>query len=177
MSDFNDKLNIGACSTGMAMSSAMPYLATASGCVMPFDPRDMMAPEPIYETRVAKKEEPVSAEQDQLVTTMKLLDFDPNKPLIDADRLKEEQAIIKQLSLQADARLALFMDNCRKLRESDPMQLPSAVDTFTNTLIDLYFEGRAPLDTTDRHSFTMKLVMKAAIMNLVLSQDPDRLSK
>ncbi|QXO10279.1 hypothetical protein pEaSNUABM37_00320 [Erwinia phage pEa_SNUABM_37] len=168
MSDFNKPY------IDIPCSSAMPYPMTASGCVMPLDPRDMMAPEPIYETRIAKKEEPVSVPHDNMVETMKLLDYDPNKPLIDADLHSQEQQLVQQLNIRADARLALFMNACRELRESDPMQLPSAVAKFVDDVIDTHFDGRPPIDTTTRHSFTMKLVMKAAIMHVILSQDPGR---
>lgn len=145
--------------------------STASGSCYLQDPRELLMPEPLYETRIAKKEAPVVNQPNDTVTTMTLQDYDPNTPLIDADRFNEEGRINRQLALQADARLAAFMHNCRELRESHPSEAASAIDSFVNNLVELYFDGRAPLPTTHRHSATMKLVLKAELANLIASHD------
>lgn len=164
--DFNDRVHI-------ACSSANPslHVGVASGSPFHHDPfGDLRIPEPLYETRIAKKDTPVSQTlPDDTVTAMRVTDYDPNQPLIDADRYSEEQRINNQLSLQADARLAAFMHNCRTLRETHPDDVNLAVQEFANNLIDLYFDGRLPLPTTPRHSATMKLVLKAELVNLIAS--------
>jgi len=164
--DFNNRVHI-ACSS----ADAGLHVSVASGS--PFHPNpyaDLQIPEPLYETRIAKKDAPVSQTlPDDTVTTMRVTDYDPNQPLIDADRYSEEQRITNQLSLQADARLAAFMHNCRALREAHPDDINLMLQEFANNLIDLYFDGRLPLPTTLRHSTTMKLVLKAELVNLIAS--------
>lgn len=169
MSQFNDRSDIIQISCSTAdMSGLNTY--TASGAVLPFNPRDLMVPEPIYETRIAKKETPVQQQPDDTVTTMKLLDYDPNKPLIDADQASEEQRIMTHLTLEANARLALFMKGCRDFRENE--LTTTSVTELTNMLIDLHFSGRAPLDSTSQHLMTMKLVLRAALERLVSRDQP-----
>lgn len=153
---------------GFNHSHSIPCTTASGACYLP-DLRELLMPEPIYETRIAKKEEPVSDVTDTDVTVMRVQDYDPNVPLIDADRFNEEGRINRQLALQADARLAAFMHNCRELRESHPDELATTLDTFVDNLINLYFDGRAPLPTTPRHSATMKLVLKAELANLIAS--------
>jgi hypothetical protein len=121
-----------------------------------------MAPEPLYETRIAKQDEPVQELSENEVVTMKLMDYDPNTALIDADKLTEDQRILKALGIQAEARLALFMNACREFR-AEPEATPASITALVNALVDVLFDGRVPLDTTPRHHFTMKLVLRAAL--------------
>lgn len=148
---------------------------TASGAYTHNDPLAEVAPLPIYETRpIQKKEEPVSTPASgNDVNVMKLLDYDPNDVPIDADRYAEEQRLMRDLSVRAEARLASFMDNCRKLRETDQEGWMIQVSLFTNNMVDLMFEGRPPLATTERHMATMKLVLRATLINLVTSHDQE----
>lgn len=164
MSQFNDRSDIIQISCSTAdMSGLNTY--TASGAALPLNPRDLMVSEPIHETRITKKETLVEQQPDDTVTTMKLLDYDPNKPLIDADQASEEQRIMAHLTLEANARLALFMKGCRDFRENE--LTTASVTELTNILIDLHFSGRTPLDSTSRHLMTMKLVLRAALERLV----------
>lgn len=163
MSQFNDRSEYVQISCSTADVPGLTAYAT-SGSIA-WDPRELMAPEPIYETRIAKKDAPVPEVPNDDVTTMKLLDYDPNKPLIDADRLSEEQQILGHLNLQAGARLALFMAGCREFREGELTE--ESLTKLTNMLIDLHFDGRAPLDSTPNHLMTMKLVLRAALMNVI----------
>lgn len=169
MSQFNDRSDIIQVSCSSADMSGL-NTHTASGAALPLNPRDPMVPEPIYETRIAKKEPPVAQQPDDTVTTMKLLDYDPNKPLIDADQATEEQRIMAHLNLEANARLALFMKGCRDFRENE--LTTTSVTELTNILIDLHFSGRTPLDSTSRHLMTMKLVLRAALERLVSRDQP-----
>lgn len=169
MSQFNDRSDIIQISCSTAdMSGLNTY--TASGAVLPLNPRDLMVSEPIHETRITKKETLVKQQPDDTVTTMKLLDYDPNKPLIDADQASEEQRIVAHLTLEANARLALFMKGCRDFRENE--LTTASVTELTNILIDLHFSGRTPLDSTSRHLMTMKLVLRAALERLVSRDQP-----
>lgn len=142
-------------------------MATASGSHYP-NPLAELAPDPIYETRPLQEKEPIVPDTNG-VEVMKLLDYDPNTQHIDADRYTEEQKLMHELSIRAEARLASFMDSCRKLRETNPDEWEDEVARFTNNLVDLMFEGRTPLPTTARHTATMKLVFKATLINLVTS--------
>ena len=169
MSQFNDRSDIIQISCSTAdMSGLNTY--TASGAALPLNPRDLMVSEPIHETRITKKETLVKQQPDDTVTTMKLLDYDPNKPLIDADQASEEQRIVAHLTLEANARLALFMKGCRDFRENE--LTTASVTELTNILIDLHFSGRTPLDSTSRHLMTMKLVLRAALERLVSRDQP-----
>lgn len=147
----------------------------ASGAYMHSDPLAEVAPLPIYETRpIQKKEEPVSTPANGSdVNVMKLLDYDPNDTPIDVDRYAEEQKLMHDLGVRAEARLASFMDSCRKLREMKPEGWQIQVSLFTNNMVDLMFEGRPPLASTERHKATMKLVLRATLVNLVTSHDQE----
>jgi hypothetical protein len=160
MSDFNN--DVISFSSSSAMIPNIGHAATASGSILPYDPRDMMAPEPLYEARVAKQDEPAQELSENEVVTMKLMDYDPNTELIDADKLTEDQRILKSLGIQAEARLALFMNACREFR-AEPEATPASITALVNALVDVLFDGRVPLDTTQRHHFTMKLVLRAAL--------------
>lgn len=149
----NDKREFGACSTGHAINY-------------------QIAPEPLYETRTINKEPIVATPvNDNNVEVMSLLDHDPNTPHIDADRYTEEQRFVQELAIRTDARFASFMDNCRQLRESDPAERAAALDKFTDRLVDLYLEGRAPLSSTEHHRTMMRLVLKSTLANLISSPD------
>lgn len=155
MSKFNDHPVNVSCS-----SACMPYPN-----LPPLGPQSLMAPPPLYQNQPSQKETPVVYFNENEVESMKRLDYDPTKPLIDADQIKEDQAIINMLGLQADARLALFMSSCKKLRETGATE--ESITEFVNVLIDLQFSGRVTLDTTPTHLMTMKLVMRAALVKLV----------
>ena len=116
----------------------------------------------------------MSTVPDHQVSVMKLLDYDPNVPLVDADKHQTEQQLMHELSLRAEARLALFMAGCRQLRESDPARWQTALAAFTNTLVDVLFEGRVDLQNTERHKNVMKLVLNSTLANLVTSHNPDQ---
>lgn len=148
---------------------------TSSGMCFYNDVSAQVAPLPIYETRpIDKKEEPVSTPASgNDVNVMKLLDYDPNDVPIDADRYAEEQRLMHDLGVRAEARLASFMDSCRKLRETDQEGWMIQVSLFTNNMVDLMFEGRPPLASTERHMATMKLVLRATLINLVTSHDQE----
>lgn len=135
------------------------------------DPLSERAPDALYETRSIVKEPVVTTPtSDNTVEVMSLQDYNPNVPHIDADQYAEEQRIMREIALHAEARFASFMDNCRQLREGD-RNCAAAIDKFTERLVELYLNGRPPLASTEQHRALMNLVLKATLANLVSSPD------
>lgn len=97
------------------------------------------------------------------VEAMPVIPDDPNKPLVDVDKHTEEHMIMADLFIHAEARFAGFMDMSRKLREGTNLQ--DDVETFTDQFVELFFSGRTPLPSTDKHKNLMRLVLRATLIN------------
>jgi len=108
------------------------------------------------------------------VEVMQLMDYDPNTPPVDADQFTEEQQLTQDLAIRAEARYASFAEACRQLRADCKESPERAIDAFSERLVMLHMDGRVPLASTEQHSNIMQLLLKAALANLVISQDPDR---
>lgn len=125
--------------------------------------------EPLYQT-IPKRETPVSkpSKPNDEIKVARHIDYDPNMPAIDADRLSEEQELMRQLSLHADARFAGFMAACSNWRAGGNSD--AEIEKFVDTLVLLYMDGRMELPTTERHTTMMRLVLKAALIAKTSSQ-------
>jgi len=97
------------------------------------------------------------------IEVMPVIPDDPNKPLVDVDKHTEERMIMADLFVHAEARFAGFMDMTRKLREGTDLQ--EDLDAFTDQFVELFFSGRTPLSSTDKHKNLMRLVLRATLIN------------
>lgn len=105
------------------------------------------------------------------VTTMRIQDYDPNNGHIDADQYTEEQRLMRDLTIRAEARFTSLMATCKDLRAgTDPVK---DIDVFVDKLLNLFFDGRMELASTEQHRNVSALIMKAALANRFASHEAE----